>query len=284
MKPTLSICIPTLNRPDMLLQSLRSIFLHSSLRDKLEICISNNASRVDYSAVEALLNSCAPEWTINYVRHSARLPLDENHHYVKRLATADYIFFLGDDDFFLRDEIPKLLALITQTKPNLAIFNGFKVNEFNEYLGTLFTLPSRAYESIETAFSELWDKGSFGAVLVRREMLADEDFQKLYGTDHAYGCYWISLFRVHERGEQLKITVPDFPCVAVRCAQKNYNHIEVYFKTIPYEFSIRRQLVKLESLRQLIDEHESSFEKFQSSPRFLCHLRSFGNDLLIIHF
>lgn len=279
MIPTLSICIPTLNRPELLLQSLNSIFNEHSLHCQLEICISNNASSADYSVVETLLDGKAAQWNIKYVRHADRLPLDVNHHYVKRLATADYIFFLGDDDFFLRDELPKLLDFITRTKPNLAIFNGFKVNEENGYLGTLFALPPRVYESIDIAFSDLWDKGSFGAVLVRREMLTDADFQQLYGTDHAYGCYWTSLFRIHERGEPLKITVPNFPCVAVRCAKKNYNHIDVYFKTIPYEFHIRRQIVKIESLRRVIEIEAASFERFQSSIRFLCYLRSSGNDL-----
>lgn len=282
MIPTLSICIPTLNRPELLLQTLNSIFNEHSLHCKLEICISNNASSADYRVVETLLDGKAAHWNIKYVRQSDRLPLDENHHYVKSLATSDYIFFLGDDDFFLRDELPILLEFITKTKPNLAIFNGFKVNEDNHYLGTLFTLPPRVYESIDIAFSELWDKGSFGAILVRRELLTDADFQQLYGTDHAYGCYWTSLFRIHERGESLKITVPNFPCVAVRCAKKNYNHLDVYFKSIPYEFEIRRKIVKIESLRRVIDIKAASFEKFQSSIRFLCYLRSTGNDLDVI--
>ena len=169
MIPTLSICIPTLNRPELLLQSLNSIFCEPSLLNQLEICISNNGSEADYAAVERLLNTHVGDCSIKYVRHAQRLPLDENHHYVKRLAAADYIYFLGDDDFFLRDELGELLQLITREKPDLAIFNGYQVDDANSYLGNHFALPPREYDSLEAAFRDLKDKGSFGSVLVRRD-------------------------------------------------------------------------------------------------------------------
>jgi abequosyltransferase len=282
MKPILSICIPTLNRPELLLQSLNSIFREPSLLGQLEICISNNGSEADYGAVDALLKAHSGACSIKYVRHSQRLPLDENHHCVKRLATTDYIYFLGDDDFFLRDELAKLLELIAHQKPDLAIFNGYLVDGANAYLGNHFTLGSREYESLEAAFRDLRDKGSFGAVLVRRDMLRDEDFEHLYRTDHAYGCYWLSLFRKHERGEKLAIMIPDFPCVALRCAQKTYNHIDVYFKKIPHEMTLRQQLVPLGPLRHLFDEQAAAFEKFSASLRFLSHLSDTGHDLRAI--
>jgi abequosyltransferase len=279
MIPTLSICIPTLNRLDLLLQSLYSIFCETLLLNQLEICISNNCSESDYQTVDALLTAHASRCNIKYVRHAQRLLLDENHHYVKRMATSDYIYFLGDDDFFLRDELGKLLDLIKRKKPDLAIFNGYQVDETNVYLGQHFSLVPREYDSIEVAFQDLKDKGSFGSVLVSREMLQDADFERLYQTDHAYGCYWLSLFRKHERGEAMKIIIPDFPCVALRCASKTYNHINVYFRTIPYEMAVRQRLVPSGRLRQLCHEQADAFENFTASLRFLSHLGSSGHDL-----
>lgn len=282
MIPTLSICIPTLNRPEFLLQSLNSIFIETSLLDQLEICISNNCSETDYANVEGLLADYASLCNIKYVRHELRLPLDENHHYVKQMATSEYIYFLGDDDFFLRGQLNNLIHLVHCEKPDLAIFNGYLVDADNIYLGMHFALASQNYNYLEAAYRDLRDKGTFGAVLVRREHLEDADFKKLYHTDHAYGCYWLSLFKKHERKEVVKIIIPDFPCVAIRCANKTYNHICVYYKTIPYEMRLRRSLVKQGPLRQLFDEHEVATEKLIASIRFLCRLIEDGHDLGMI--
>jgi abequosyltransferase len=275
----LSICIPTLNRPELLIQSLNSIFRERSLLNQLEICVSNNCSEADYTGVEALLSAHKNRSNIKYVRHEQRLPLDENHHYVKRMATSKYIYFLGDDDFFLREELGKLVDLIKYKKPDLAIFNGYQVNDNNAYLGKHFSLISKEYNSIEVAFKDLKDKGSFGSVLVAREMLQDADFELLYQTDHAYGCYWLSLFRKHERGEVLKIIVPDFPCVALRAAQKTYNHIDVYFKKIPHWMAVHQALLETSKLRHLIDENAAATAKFNTSLRFLINLKTTGYDL-----
>jgi hypothetical protein len=223
-------------------------------------------------------NSC----NIRYVRHAQRLPLDENHHFVKRLATSEYIYFLGDDDFFLRDELGKLLELIARKRPDLAIFNGYQVDDANVYLGTHFALAPREYGGLEAAFRDLKDKGSFGSVLVHRDVLQDADFEYLYQTDHAYGCYWLSLFRKHERGEVPKIIVPDFPCVALRAGRKTYNHIDVYFNKIPHWMAVHQHLLKTSMLHHLIDENAAETKRFNTSLRFLIHLSGTGYDLHLI--
>lgn len=282
MIPILSICIPTLNRPELLLQSLNSIFNEPLLLSELEICISNNCSEADYGAVDTILADHAGHCWIKYVRHTQRLPLDENHQFVKRMATSEYIYFLGDDDFFLRDELGELLDLVKQKKPDLAIFNGYKVNDANVYLGPSSSLAPCEYESIEAAFKDLKDKGSYGAVLVHREMLQDADFERLYQTSHAYGCYWLSLFRKHERGETLKIIVPDFPCVALRAGRKSYSSIDVYYKKIPHWMEVHQELLQASGLRHLFDEFAAETVRRNASLRFLIGLGASGCDLYSI--
>jgi abequosyltransferase len=279
MTPTLSICIPTLNRPDWLVDSLNSIFCQPLHLEKLEICISNNCSDVDYSAVEALLALHAGNCRIHYVRQVKRLSLDENHHYAKLMATSEYIFYLGDDDFFLRDELGNLLELISQNKPDLAIFNGYLVNSSNTYIGYEFALVPGEYGTIDEAFSDLKDKGHFGAILVRQELLQDSDFERLYNTDHANGCFWLSLFRQHESGGEIKIIVPDFPCVGHRSGRKAYNHIDVYYNSIPFWLEVHQQLLQTSRLRYLFDEFAAEHARKIATPRFLLGLRSMGYDL-----
>jgi len=52
-KKKLAICIPTYNRPQYLQEMLRTICmqLNEKNRNKLQICVSNNASEKDYSEV-----------------------------------------------------------------------------------------------------------------------------------------------------------------------------------------------------------------------------------------
>lgn len=282
MKLALSICIPTMNRPEYLLQAINSVLADNSSLSQIEVCISNNCSESDYSEVECRIKEASHLCKIIYIRHASRIPLDENHHYVTKMASADHIYFLGDDDYILSGQMPKLVEFTKTKDPDLAIFNGLLVDAGNCYLGKHFNLPPVEYKSLESAFRNLRDKGSFGAVLVRKNLLQDDDFRQLYSTDHAYGCYWLSIFRKYERGEQLKIYIPDFPCVALRCAQKNYNHIYVYYKTIPLWLEICKRLAGLGVPKQLISEHFHSSNKLISSARFMLQLADTGCDLDLI--
>jgi hypothetical protein len=157
--------------------------------------------------------------------------------------------------------------------------NSYRVDDANVYLGQHFSLVPREYDSIEAAFKDLKDKGSFGAILVHQNLLQDADFERLYQTDHACACYWLSLLRKHERGEELKIIVPDFPCVALRAGRKTYNQIDVYFNTIPRWMAVHQQLLQTSGLRRLFDEFAAEMARRNTSLRFLIGLRGTGCDL-----
>ncbi len=279
MKPILSICIPTLNRSNYLAQAIRSILENNSHLHQIEVCISNNCSDSDYSESEQLIATSSKLCSIKYVQQKVRLPLDQHHHYVTQMASSDYVYFLGDDDFFLRNQMELLMSFIGAQAPDLAIFNAYRVDVDNGYIGRHFHLESSSYQSLAHAYRDLRNKCSFGAVLVRRDLLPGEVFRKLYGTDHAYCCFWAALFWMHERGERLRIFVPDFPCVALRCVSKNYNHIDVHYKTIPYWVTVYQGMFGSGIARQLIDEHAAFVSKMNSSARFLIELANLGHDL-----
>ncbi|OIR09413.1 abequosyltransferase RfbV [mine drainage metagenome] len=282
MKKLLSICIPTMNRPDWLLQAINSILASNLFLERIEICISNNCSERDYSEVERRIESASNLCKICYVRHDLRITLDENHHYVKKMSNGEYVYFLGDDDYFLKGQIAKLFDFIEAEKPDLAIFNGLLVDGNNNYLGRHFNLPSKEYLSLDAAFMDLRDKGMFGAVLVRRDFLQDEDFSNLYGTSHGYGCYWFSILKKYEQSLGVRIFIPDFPCVALRCSEKNYNHIYVYYRDIPYETAVFKRFAQPGEAQRLIARFEQMLNTRISSFRFMCALSDFGCDLSLI--
>lgn len=279
MSRIVSICIPTLNRAATLCQALRSIFSAEWDGSRVEICISNNASDEDYEPVIRLIESAPSELVIHYVEQAQRLPVDEHMLAVKNLATAPYIYFLGDDDYFLDGQLKNLLPFIDAASPDLAIFNGVIVDGDNNVLSSHFKLPSRRYGCIEDAFDDLRDKGMFGAVLVRSRHLNDQYFKALIGTAHGYGCYWFSLIADHLSGQTPTIIIPDFPLVALRMAAKTYDRVDVHYRDIPYELSVYQRHMPPGLPQRLNDRFRTRYLSKVSSLRFLTQLRQSGSNV-----
>lgn len=279
MSRLLSICIPTLNRCGFLCKALSSIFDAKWDLRKVELCVSNNASEHDYSPVEMLLATAPKALAIRYVVQPARLSLDEHMLAVKNLATSPYIYFLGDDDFFLEGQLPLLLDLVERESPDLAIFNGTLVDGQDKVIGSHFDLPAKRYSSISMAFDDLRDKGMFGAVLVKAVHLDDSNFRRLFGTAHGYGCYWFSLLSVYSSQPPLTVMIPTFPLVALRMAAKSYSHLEVYFRDIPYEIAVYQRYLPAGLPQQLNDQFKTRYLRKICSIKFLTQMRNSGVEI-----
>ncbi|WP_377157429.1 glycosyltransferase family 2 protein [Roseateles sp. UC29_93] len=281
--PTLSICIPTLNRCALLCAALRSIFKADWDRQRVEVCISDNASEEDYDALHALLAEAPPGLSVRYQKQPRRLSIDASMYAVRNMATGAYLYFLGDDDHFLDDEPPRLLALIDQEAPDLAIFNGVLIDAADRVVGSHFELPARTYGDVFQAFDDLRDKGMFGAVLVRSAHLQAAHFEALFGTAHGYGCYWFSLLDDrHLEGRPPKIMIPGFPLVALRMAAKSYNLLDVYYRQIPYEIAVYRRHLPAGPAQRANLRFERAFHRKIASFRFLLPMRATGMPILEI--
>lgn len=277
MNAILSICIPTINRAALIIQALQSIDMSRFDRSRLQICISNNNSDEDYTEVLTLIEKMRESLRIDYIHQFKRLPADESMFETLQLAYGEYIYFLGDDDYFLKEQISDLITLIDDQTPDLAIFNGIVVDSCNNELGCHFKLPAKAYNRIEQAFEDLRDKGSYGAVLVKKELLNEKHFKALFGTSHGYGCYWISILNNLDKPK--KIIIPDFPLVALRSGKKSYNHIKVYFSDIPHEIEVYKKLLNPGLAQELNKGFEKRYYSKTESLRFLIYLLDIGMKL-----
>lgn len=107
--PRLSICIPTLNRADLLKLLLENIAREcDSHMEHLEIVVSNNASTDD---TEAVVNNCG--LPIVYGRQTATVGFARNLlHATATLATGEYVWVIGDDDMILPGGITRILTSI----------------------------------------------------------------------------------------------------------------------------------------------------------------------------
>lgn len=276
VRPTLSICIPTLNRCEFMCAALQSIFDADWDHRRVEVCISNNASHKDYGTLECLLASAPPGLRVHYRVQPERLPVDEHMFAVRHMAVADHIYFLGDDDRFLEGQLPRLLDLIDREAPDLAIFNGVLIDAADAQIGRHMSLPPRTYPDAISAFRDLRDKGMFGAILVKASHLQDHYFKALFGTSHGYGCYWFSLLETQARQQSARIMIPDFPLVGLRVAAKTYNQLDVYYRHIPYEIAVYRRYLPA-GLPQLANlRFERDYERMISSLIFLSRMRFAG--------
>jgi abequosyltransferase len=273
----LSIIIPTLNRCSYLCEALQSIIKSQCDFEKIQVCISNNFSDENYDPLLELIKAAPASLDIVYLSQPARLPIDESMYAAYALSTAEYVYFLGDDDYFLDGELDKLLTLISASNVEVAVFNGFIVDAENRIMGKHFELGPATYTSVAEAFGALRDKGMFGAVLVKRELLDEKYFMALFGTSHAYGCFWLSL--LNRASPDCRVLIPDFPLVALRMAKKSYNHMLVYYRDIPYEISLYNRLLSKPASQDLNRAFEDDFVRKVTGLRFLCYIKGMGMDL-----
>ena len=107
----ISICIPTYNRPQSLLNCLNSLALQT--KKNFEVCISDNCSKQN---IKNLIRPYKKKLKIKYKRNKKNLGFALNLLKVSLMAKGDFIWFLGDDDLLVSNAIAKLSFLIKKNK------------------------------------------------------------------------------------------------------------------------------------------------------------------------
>ncbi|AJJ57564.1 glycosyl transferase family protein [Yersinia pseudotuberculosis] len=273
-----SICIPSLNRSVYLLKTLKSIYEQESHNLCFEVCISNNASTDDYSIIEEYVEKIKESHgNVIYISHEKQIPIDEHHHYVTNMARGDYIYFLGDDDCFYPDAFNKISKLLEENDLDLAIFNGAKIDENNKFIGRVLSLPDKKYEDLESAFLDLKDKSPFGAILVKKEYLSNNYFKLLYGTSHAYCCFWLNM--MNHKEWFFTIIIPDFRCVQLRRLKKNYSRVDVFYHEIAFYIETFYANVNSDKAKEIIRIFREEHNKKIYSIPFMAYMLYHGTKL-----
>ena len=274
-RPTLSLCIPTLNRCEYVCEAVQSIFEAGWDVSRVELCISNNASEQDYAKLEQLLAQAPSGLNVAYVAQPRRLTADKHMFTVVSMARAEHVYLLGDDDRFLTGQLPRLLALVDSQAPDLALFDGHLIDAKGQTVGRLLDMPARTFTDPIEAFDVLRDKCMFGALLVRRSLLQGRYFRALFGTSHAYCCFWFGLLEPASP-TSVRILVPDFPLVGLRVAEKTYSALDVYYRQIPYEIAVYRRYLAPGPAQHANHRFERRYERRVASVGFLMRMRFAG--------
>jgi glycosyltransferase involved in cell wall biosynthesis len=129
----ISICIPTYNRADNLINCLESIVVNEkiSLVD-FEVCIADNFSNDN---TESIVKTYQKKLPINYYKSSNNVGRVRNYLNVVSIASGDFIWLIGDDDLLLPNAIFEINDLISSNQE----VEFFYINSFclaSDYLAS----------------------------------------------------------------------------------------------------------------------------------------------------
>ncbi len=104
--PLVSVIVPTFNRPELLVETLKSI-LNQTYKN-IEIIVVNDAGK----DVEELITSLNNENKIRYIRHPDNKGLAASRNTGIKAAKGKYIAYLDDDDIYYPDHIKTLVSFL----------------------------------------------------------------------------------------------------------------------------------------------------------------------------
>ncbi len=121
----LSICVPTFNRCQHLVNCLNSITANTNFQKKdIQICVSDNCST---DATEAVVQSAQEITDIVYRKNENNIGLARNFLEVVNMADGEYVWLIGDDDLLLPTALEELIKIINKNSE----VDLFYINEFN---------------------------------------------------------------------------------------------------------------------------------------------------------
>lgn len=123
-QPTLSVCVPTFNRPVLVQRAIASIVQAVSGREgDIEIVVSDNSPDVSERACRQALE--AWEGRSLYVGNTQNVGISANFNECIARASGRYVLFVCDDDRLLPAAVPAILdALADRDEPDDVILFG----------------------------------------------------------------------------------------------------------------------------------------------------------------
>ena len=126
-RPTITILVPTYNRPELLPRALESARIQT-FRD-LEILVLDDAGP---SATRAAVEPFARDYRFRYVRNPQNLGIAGNWRRGFEEARGDYVLILHDDDELEPTAIERLFAAVRSTDGAIAAFADHHVIDLDD--------------------------------------------------------------------------------------------------------------------------------------------------------
>lgn len=112
--PLVSICIPSYNRPDELIQLLESIATQKPGPWDIVICEDRSPRGTEIEAAVHAFSEVHPELRLNYFTNDRNLGYDGNLRLLIEKAEGQYCLFMGDDDLLAPDSLGKIIMAVSR--------------------------------------------------------------------------------------------------------------------------------------------------------------------------
>ena len=189
-QPLLSICIPTYNRAEYLIENLKVLMPQvKNFSCEVELLISDNASNGDnYDKLKHFL--CSQDCPHNFYRHEKNIGGNSNFNFVADKAAGDYLFLLGDDDILSSNFLEIVLPYLRT--------HAYSVVHWNRLIGDAACSKNKIQRSFfdgltrEISMEDFLKDDSFDATFMSSVIVSKEAWLlgKQYERDEYYGYKW----------------------------------------------------------------------------------------------
>lgn len=146
MKPLLSVCIPSFNRPEQIADLLRSIDCDPA---RIEIVVCEDYAPRREEVRKAVTGFAATSrYVVRYIENEVNLGYDGNLRRLIEVAEGKYVMFMGDDDLFVEGALDKFLDFISShpdikyfLRSHIVVHPGGRIERFR-YLPKTAPLPA----------------------------------------------------------------------------------------------------------------------------------------------
>jgi glycosyltransferase involved in cell wall biosynthesis len=183
VKPFISICIPSYNRPNELYRLLKSIDEKDASLVEIVIREDNSPAREEVRRkVEGFKNESS--YTIQYIENESNFGYDKNIRMTGKVANGTWVIYMGDDDVFNPGELHEYIEFL-KCHPELGYvlrrykvkWNNGDIEDHRFYKGDVF------FAEGEDTIVELFRRSvSINGFTFRKECFNDYDTNRFDGT------------------------------------------------------------------------------------------------------
>ncbi|NME68167.1 glycosyltransferase family 2 protein [Flammeovirga aprica] len=179
----LDILIPTFNRGEDLLFNLNLLSDYISKiehSNEIQIIISDNCSDDNTEQLVSTFKHNNPSLSIQYFRNSENIGLERNAVEVLSKSSAEYIMWLGDDDYLPNGYLAFILKHIRDEELGFILPRNINIVGRNEF--ETFASENPTYETKKAGYQSMYEIGHFShqmsGIVLRRENLLDKYLEK----------------------------------------------------------------------------------------------------------
>lgn len=219
----IEILIPTYNRaPDLIknILHINQLIESEDLRGKFRLVISNNASTDN---TEAGLETLKAKVNLELIvfKQNENIGLEKNVVFTLEKATTEYVIFLGDDDYFPKGYLSRLVEIAETAEFGVVIPGYSELMPDGEIRTGRKDFVTREYEP---GFKSLLDFSNFGhqlsGLFFRREGVVEA-----YKMDERNRNLYLFIFFIsHVMLEHKSIFLPEFQVLVSQGNSKDWNY------------------------------------------------------------